>query len=124
MRVFIVLVTALALAGCASFKNPVTLTTQYDIEAAYLTAENLAVAYRNLPLCKTGTTPSLTNVCAKRSLVVKIQQTAAKAQAAILALRAFTKNNPTLSPVTALEAAQNALANFQFALSSTQTATP
>lgn len=122
MRVFLVLVTMLALAGCASFKNPITLTTQYDIEAGYLTAENIAVAYRNLPLCKTGTTPSLTNVCARRSVIVKIQQTAAKAQAAVLALRNFTKNNPTLSPLGAISAAQAALADFQFAVSATTVA--
>lgn len=124
MRFFVIALTALALAGCASFKNPVTLTTQYDIEAGYLTAENIAVAYRNLPLCKTGTTPSFTNICARRSLVVRIQVAAAKAQAAILTLRAFTKNNPTLSPLGAIGAAQQALADFQFAVSATQTATP
>lgn len=121
MRVFFVLVTALSLVGCASFKNPISMTTQYDIEAGYLTAENIAVAYRSLPLCKTGTTPSLTNVCAKRSIIVKIQQTAAKAQAAVLALRAFTKNNPTLSPLGAISVAQQALSDFQLAVSATQT---
>jgi hypothetical protein len=118
-KIALALVLALSLAGCATYKNPVSLTTQYDIEAAYLTAEDLAVVYLALPLCHTGQVATLQLPCARRSLVVKIQNTGAKVQAAIVALRNFTKNNPSLNNATALLAAQQALADFQFALSST-----
>lgn len=120
MRRLIPIVLALALAGCATYNNPVSLTTQYDIEAGYLTAENIAIVYLALPLCKTGTVATLSNPCKRRSLAVKIQSAGAQAQAAVIALRNFTKNNPTLSNATALLAAQTALADFQFALSATQ----
>lgn len=119
-KLFLPVILALALAGCASVNNPISLTTQYDIEAGYLTAENIAVVYMALPLCKTGTTATLAVPCARRSVVVKIQAAGRKAQAAVIALRNFVKNNPTLNPVSAINAAQSALADFQFAVSATQ----
>ena len=120
MRKLLAITLALSLSACATYKNPITLTTQYDIEAGYLTAENIALVYFALPLCKTGTVATITAPCKKRSLVVKIQTTGRQAQAAILALRNFTANNPTLNNASALLAAQTALSSFSYALSATQ----
>jgi hypothetical protein len=119
-KLFVSMLFALALAGCATFNNPVSLTTQYDIEAGYLAAENIALVYMALPLCRTGTVSTLSSPCGRRSIDVQIQKTGAKAQAAVVALRNFTKNNPTLNPVTAIAAAQAALSDSQFAVSATQ----
>lgn len=111
-----ILALALVLGGCAgtlSVPNPVGTSQLGDIESAYGLALTAALTYRNLPLCKTGTTISVTNVCARRSVVVQLQSAAAKAQAAVKALRAFVAANPTLNPGTLVAAAQAALATLQ-----------
>jgi hypothetical protein len=123
-KLFLPIILALSLGGCALFgsiQNPISLTTQYDVEAGYLAAENVALVYMALPLCRTGTVATLAQPCGRRSIKVQIQQTGAKAQAAVIALRNFVKNNPSISPVSAIGAAQTALADFQFAISAIQT---
>lgn len=109
----IALLLVLALAGCATMNNPISQNSLANIEATYGVALSAANAYRNLPLCKTGTTTSLTNVCARRSIVVKIQSAVTKAQAADLQLRAFVKNNPTLDASSLISALQSAVAFLQ-----------
>ena len=114
MKRLIVAALCLSLAACASYQNPITITTQYDVEAGYLTAENIALVY--IEACRTGAIKR--SVCGP--VVAVIQTSGRKAQAAVLALRNFTKNNPTLNNASLLLAAQNALADFQFAVSASQ----
>jgi hypothetical protein len=116
MKKIIILFTALSLSACATMNNPVSTTNLYDIESAYYAAEQVALVYMRLPLCKTGTTTSLTNQCGRRSVKVKIQNAARTAQVAIIAARNFVRNNPTINDLTLLTAAQTALTNFQSVL--------
>lgn len=109
----IAILFALALGGCASFNNPITLNEIGGMESAYGLALSAAVAYRNLPLCKTGTVATVTNICAQRSIIVKLQQANRGAIVAIHAARDFVVNNPTLDPVTVIGQAQRALAGLQ-----------
>ena len=73
-------ICGLALAGCQTTSLPslnlntaVALNTIYGIENAYGVAVNAANAYKALPLCKTGTVPGATTICAKRSMVERLQ---------------------------------------------------
>jgi len=113
MRKLAILIFAVSLSACATVQNPATIQQLYDVEAAYGVALATAVAYHNRPLCKTGTVESLTNICARRSIVVKLQLADKRARAALAVARAFIINNPTLSAVSALTAAQSAVVAFQ-----------
>jgi ABC-type uncharacterized transport system substrate-binding protein len=104
---------ALALGGCATIRNPVDVPQLAAIESAYGIALSLAVAYRDLPLCRTGTSPGLQNVCAKRSVVVRLQRADRDAQIALAAARSFVRANPTLSAASVLAVAQNAVSALQ-----------
>jgi hypothetical protein len=124
MRILIALAVALVLPGCALFhsmSNPLNTTTLYDLEAGYYTAQQIALAYKALPLCKTGTQPSVSNICAKRSVIVSIQVNARRAQAAITQLRDFVKNNPTLNAAALISATQLAISGFESAVNASAT---
>jgi uncharacterized membrane protein len=107
------LACAVTLGGCATIQNPVNTTQLAQVESAYGVALSIAVAYRNLPLCKTGNPTSLTNICAKRSVVVKLQSADRDAQIAMVSARQFVRNNPTLSAASVIGIAQNAVATLQ-----------
>lgn len=109
----LVLALPLILAGCASINNPLTLNELGGMESAYGLALSAAVAYRSLPLCHTGTVASATNVCAQRSIVVKLQQASRTATLSIHAARDFVVNNPTVDATVAIATAQRALAGLQ-----------
>lgn len=100
------LLLALGLSACATFQNPVNQSQLTTVEAAYGTALSIAVAYRDA--CAQRIIPS-----SCRPIVVQMQNFAAKAQGAIVAARTFVSNNPTLSAVTVLTAAQQAVGDFQ-----------
>jgi hypothetical protein len=74
------LMLGFALTGCQtvlpslSLDNAVTLNTVYGIENAYGIAVNAVNAYKALPLCKTGTSPGATNICAERSVVGNLKR--------------------------------------------------
>lgn len=113
-------ILALSLGGCAAFRsytNPVGITTLYDLEAGYYTAEQVALVYMALPLCKTGTVSTLAAPCGRRSIKRDIQDKGRTAQAAVVAVRTFIKNNPTINPISAIQDAAVILGNFQAAIS-------
>jgi hypothetical protein len=122
LRIF-ALGVALFLTACAG-KAPfqldtvVSRNTLYTVEASYGVALAAAKTYKALPLCKTGTAPSITNICAKRSVVVRLQQADAKAIDAITRARDFIKANPTVDASNFLSAAQSAVDNLQAVLNS------
>lgn len=109
----VILILAMALSGCASINNPITLNEIGGMESAYGIALSAAVAYRSLPLCKTATVATVTNVCAQRSIIVKLQTANKSVIVAIHAARDFVANNPTLDPATVIGTAQRAIAGLQ-----------
>lgn len=120
-----VLVFGLALAGCQTVALPslnlntaVALNTVYGIENAYGVAVNAANAYKALPLCRTGTTPSATNICARRSVIERLQAAMLKAHLAVNNLVALQKAYPSVDITNALAAAQSALIGVQQVLAS------
>ena len=119
-----VLMAGLMLAGCQTtlptlnISNAVALNTVYGIENAYGIAVNAANAYKALPLCKTGTRPSATNICAKRSVIVNLQVAMRRARTAVNNLVAFQRAYPTLDISNFVAAAQTALADVQAVLAS------
>jgi len=119
-----VLMAGLILAGCQTtlptlnISNAVALNTVYGIENAYGIAVNAANAYKALPLCRTGTRPSATNICAKRSVIVNLQAAMRRARIAVNNLVAFQRAYPTLDISNFVAAAQTALADVQAVLAS------
>lgn len=106
-RFLTIALSASLLASCANVPNPVSQNDLATAEAGYKVLLRLAVAYRHLPLCHTGTTATLANVCAQRSVVVKLQQADRAVRNALKAAQA-----PTVSAGTML-VLQGALAAFQ-----------
>jgi len=108
-----IICAALLLSGCATYQNPINTSELATVESAYGVALAVAVGYRQLPLCRTGAPTTLTNVCARRSIVIKLQTADRVAQAALIQARSFVKNNPTLDAMTVITVARNAVASFQ-----------
>ncbi|EAQ35657.1 hypothetical protein NB311A_12574 [Nitrobacter sp. Nb-311A] len=112
----IAVVSGLALAGCQTVALPslnlnttVSLNTVYGIENAFGVAVNAANAYKALPLCRTGTEPGVANICAKRSVVERLQSAMRKARLAVNNLVALQRAYPSVDITNALAAAQSAL---------------
>jgi uncharacterized lipoprotein YajG len=119
-----VLACGLVLAGCQTtlpslnLNNAVALNTIYGVENAYGVAVNAASAYKALPLCRTGTVPSASNICAKRSVIVNLQSAMRRAQLAVNNAVAFQKAYPSVDATNVIGAAQTALLNVQQVLAS------
>lgn len=123
MRKFVVAALAaggLALAGCQTAGLPslnlstaVSLNTIYGIENAYGVAVAAANAYKSLPLCKTGTAPSATNVCARRSTLLSLQAGMRKARVAVDTLVTLHRTYPSVDLTNAIAAARAALSGIQ-----------
>jgi hypothetical protein len=104
----------LALAGCSSLpsvsiKTDATLNTMLGVEAAYGSALTAARAYKALPLCRTGTKATVTDPCAQRSVVVKLQEADLRAVAAIDQANEFIKAYPTVDASNFIAAARTAV---------------
>lgn len=112
----IAVVSGLALAGCQTVALPslnlntaVSLNTVYGIENAFGVAVNAANAYKALPLCRTGTEPGVANICAKRSVIERLQYAMRKARLAVNNLVALRKAYPSVDITNAIAAARSAL---------------
>lgn len=119
---------ALSLGGCAGGKlfgiipiagvqNPVSNTRFTSIESAYgiaLTAANAyADRYRSGFRCTKTNLESVTNLCARRSVVIKMQAADRDAQVALGKAKTFIANNPTLDATSLLDAAESAVSAFR-----------
>lgn len=113
MKKWLVIACLPALAACGSIQNPINNNDLAAVVSAYGAALSIANGYKSLPLCKTGTTASITNVCARRSVIVTLQQADLKAQVALKAAINFTNANPQLSATSFISAAQTAVGVFQ-----------
>lgn len=116
------LVAGLTLGGCgirdavgtvtATVTNPVKDSGLIQVEGAYSVALAISVSYRRYcyskPLAELPAT-----YCGNRRDIVRAMQTAdSKAFAAITSARNFVRNNPTLSAVSAIAAARQAVADY------------
>jgi hypothetical protein len=92
--------------------NPVDDTDLGKVEAGYEIGLAVVVSYRRY--CYSKPLAQLPkSVCGnRRAVVTKMQNADKKAYAAIEAARNFVKNNPTISPVSAIRAARDAVNEF------------
>lgn len=119
---------SLAVAGCAGqdvsvlrggssilapTANPVTREQVYAITAAYGSVLVALNAYRRLPLCAAGQTETLTNLCARRNVIVSLQGASRQARFAIQTLNDFVKRYPQLNALDAYNEARRALDAFK-----------
>lgn len=94
----------------ATIENPAGKKELAAVEAAYGTALVIAVNYRRF--CYKTATPS--SLCKdRRKVVLAMQDADRKAHAAIVAARRFVRENPTLSAISVIGAAKEAVADFQ-----------
>lgn len=110
MKKLVVSVLALSLGGCAGSiqKQVVTNETYGAVNSAGI-ALSVAKAYRNLPLCTKLHPASFTNVCAKRSVVLKLQDYSNRL---VIAVNAAARN-PSL--IADAQAALSVLQSFEAA---------
>lgn len=125
MRITVVAALTIALAGCnlptLNVASTVNLNTLEGVVAGYGIVLQAELTYKALPLCKTGTTPSATNICAKRSTVVRLQSADRTANTAINTAVAFVQANPTVDPTQYISAASAAITALQTILNSAST---
>ncbi len=118
-------IVGMLLSGCATpfgtkvgevfttgIANPITTTQIYNLEAAYGVALSGAVAYRERPRCTKTALESISNICARRSIVVKLQDADRKAQIALANLKNFVNANPTFDASALFDAATTAVTTF------------
>jgi hypothetical protein len=108
-RILAILFVGILVSGCTYRDNPISRNEVAVIMSGYGVALSAAVAYRNLPLCVKGGT----KVCARRSVVVKLQEADKKVQIALIETSNFVKNYPQLSPAAYIEAAKSSIRVFQ-----------
>lgn len=128
-KIILAVTLALSLAGCASLPdgtkvflptasiaNPVTPSALYDIQATYVIAQSGADAYiqryRDGHRCTKTKLESVSNLCSRRSIVVKLQNADRTAQIAIGRATAFIRDNPTIDASAVISAAQSAVTAF------------
>lgn len=138
MRVLVlpVLLLTLALGGCAAEQksvlaggssitatvaNPVGPVDLYRAKNVYSATLKLAVSYREFcwskPYAALVADPITRPVCQDRRKVVRAMQAAdTKANAAIKTAENFVRRNPTLSAVSVVGAAWQAVTDFQAAV--------
>lgn len=123
MRKILLALLCLVVAGCASIQNPLNITRLAQVESAYGLALSAASGYRALyeiNRCTVSRPESATNICARRSVVLKLQAADLKAQAALKFASEFTHNNPTIDASSMIGAASSAVAAFKLVADQTK----
>ena len=115
-RITLALALSLTLGACVpnpSIPNPISPTSLYDIEAAYAIAQGVTDTYvqryRDGFRCTKTKLESATNLCSRRSIVVKMQAADSNAQIAIGRAEAFVINNPMIDAGAVIDAAKLAV---------------
>ncbi len=102
------------ITACSTIPNPINTNRLAEIESTYGIALTIAVAYRNTRLCKRTEVVTLTNFCAYRSVILKLQDADKKAQIALIAARKIVRENPSdLNALDVLNIAEDAVYTFQ-----------
>lgn len=121
---------AFALAACdpilptVNLASQVNLNTIQGVVAGYGLVLNAENTLKQLPLCKTGTSPGVTNICVRRSVIVRLQAADRVAYAAVNSAVSFVKANPKVEPSGYIGAARDALMNVQSILNEAGSAAP
>jgi hypothetical protein len=113
MKKILIIIVALSLSACATIRNPITTNQLATVESAYGIALSIAVAYRNTRLCKRNEVPTFSNICAQRSVLLKLQVADRNVQIALAKARLFIRDNPTLDAYDLIQGAQIALDAFK-----------
>jgi hypothetical protein len=117
MRKFIAIAAlALSLAGCLptiNVANSVNLNTIEGVVSGYGILLEQEKLLKTQPLCKTGTAPSINNICVKRSMIVRLQSADKIANATINQAVLFVQKNPTVDPTQYISAASSALTGLE-----------
>lgn len=116
MKRLLIAILALSVSACATLQNPINTTRLAQVESAYGIALSLAVGYYELykvNRCTTTRLESATNICARRSVVIKLQQADRTAQVALQSAQKFVHNNPNLDAGALIDAANLAVDAFR-----------
>jgi hypothetical protein len=117
-RIILALTLALTLGACnttvgPSIPNPISPTSLYDIEATYAIAQAgvdiYIQRYRDGFRCTKTKLESVTNLCSRRSIAVKMQNAERAAQIALGRAEAFVLANPMIDATSVISAAQSAV---------------
>jgi hypothetical protein len=116
--VILALATLSLLPGCnplptVNLQSQVNLNTLQGVVAGYGILVNQENVLKAQPLCKTGTAPSLTNICVPRSIIVRLQNTTKVANLAVNNAVNFVDQHPTVDPTQYISAASSALLAVQ-----------
>lgn len=131
-RLLILVLLALPLAACsgdsvlrggtsltATVENPVGKKELQVVYNSYLIAGKAYVRYRDLGICKVGTSFTFSRPCADRGTLLALQAKDRTAYAALKTAGTFIKNNPNVSALSLVNAARSAVTDFQNAVSAT-----
>lgn len=120
-KLLAVFLIAFSLGGCASnpftdrinlfasIQNPISTDDFYLAKTAYASLALPVANYRELPLCKKSKPFSITNICAKRSVVVRLQEFDANAYEALTTAENYIASNQTLKLSSLIGAAKIAV---------------
>lgn len=124
-KLLAVFLIAFSLGGCASnpftdrinlfasIQNPISTDDFYLAKTAYASLALPVANYRELPLCKKSKPFSITNICAKRSVVVRLQEFDANAYEALTTAESYIASNQTLKLSSLIDAAKVAVAAYK-----------
>lgn len=120
-----VFLIAFSLGGCASgdmanrfnlftsIQNPISVDDFYYVKTAYAALALPVANYRELPLCKKSKPFSITNICAKRSVIVKLQELDARAYEALTVAEEYIASNQTVNLASVISAAKIAVLSYK-----------
>jgi hypothetical protein len=97
----------------AEVRNPVTLAMVYDLRAAHVAAQRLALAYRRIGVCPVEVSASLARPCASRAVLTRIIALDRAARKAVDALELYVRAHPTLDATDLYAAAKRAVTALQ-----------
>lgn len=124
-KLLAVFLIAFSLGGCASnpftdrinlfasIQNPISTDDFYLAKTAYASLALPVANYRELPLCKKSKPFSLAYICAKRSVIVKLQDLDSKAYDALATAEAYINSNQTLNLASLISAAKIAVNTYK-----------
>ena len=124
-KLIAVVLIAFSLGGCASnpftdrinlfaaIQNPISKDDFYYAKTAYAALALPVANYRELPLCKKSKPFSLAYICAKRSVIVKLQDLDNKAYDALATAEAYINSNQTLNLASLISAAKIAVDTYK-----------